>query len=551
MRADAEAGAAVWTGTRPLAFSLGRGRQLLLAYLIALVPALGMAFAQPVWQLTDEAQQYDVVAQYAHGVYPVEGKTTLQPETVDVMRLTGVYRWSPADTQPLPEQGDARTFTPPPSYLNGYAYQLWVRRHIWWFSYEAMQPPLFYAIAAPVWAISDHLGGALAAVYALRVLNALLLCLLAPLTLLTGWLLTRRDDVSIAATIAVIALPGLALNGSQVTNDTLGAVLGTATALVALLVAGRPQARWAALLGVALGATLLAKLTAAGLAGGVALALAWLALSGISTWLRQLGLVSLAGAACALVLSPWLLLNLHTFGHLVPSAEAANLMGAATSGATYTFAQSLMYCFVTFWTGEHMNTVPLTGAMALGSLAFAMLGIVGVQRLLRGTGRISAAAGSLAILSATVGGQIAWALVIPLVSGVGGMTPGRYLYPAVVPALLLLTAGIWALFKPELSRMALAAIVVLGVLNLGLYAQGYTAWYQEPRYDPLTATMSQDINLAGSYSGVEIDVDRLLVDHTQHTIWLHLIVKNHRSDNADWWSEPLVTFPNGHHVWAS
>ena len=88
----AEARVEVWSGARPFSLRLGRRARLAVAYVVALVPAVGMAFAQPVWQLTDEAQHYDVVAQYAQGVYPVEGRTTLRPQTVEVMRSTGVFR---------------------------------------------------------------------------------------------------------------------------------------------------------------------------------------------------------------------------------------------------------------------------------------------------------------------------------------------------------------------------------------------------------------------------------------------------------------------------
>src|SRR5919197_3149349 len=242
----------VLSGARPVTFRLGRRALLAVAYLVALIPALGMAFAQPVWQLTDEAQHYDMLAQYAHGVYPVEGQTTLRQETVDVMKLTGVYRWSPADTQPLPEHGDADTFTAPPSYLSGYKYQLWVRRHIWWFSYEAMQPPLFYALATPVWAAAERLAGPFDAVFAVRILNALLLALLAPLALVLAWRLTPRLDVVVASAAVVIAMPGLALNGSQITNDTLAAVLGAATVLACLQLVQRPRAQCALPTGAAL-----------------------------------------------------------------------------------------------------------------------------------------------------------------------------------------------------------------------------------------------------------------------------------------------------------
>ena len=481
----------------------------------------------------------------------MEGRTTLRPQTVDVMRSTGVYRWSPADTQPLPEQGDAASFTPPPSYLSGYTFELWVRRHIWQFSYEAMQPPLFYALAAPVWAAADRLAGPFDAVFAVRVLNALLLALLVPLALVMAWRLTPSADVPIAAAAVLVGMPGLALNGSQITNDTLAAVLGAATVLASLELAAKPRARWALIAGALLGATLLTKLTAAGVAAALGLALLWPLLARSGGFWRQVKLAALAAGAATVLLAPWLVLNLRAYGHLVPSAEAARLMGAATSGASYTFAQSLNYAFTTFWTGEHENTVPLTGLMALACIPFTIAGLVGVQRLLRSRGRTLAALPPLAIMLTAVVAETAWALAVPRLSGVGGMTPGRYLYPIAVPAAVLICAGVFALLKPELTRLAVAGVVLLGVLNLALYAEGFTAWYQEPRTDPLASDVSRDVNLDGAYQGVDIYVDRLLVDRDEGTIWFHLIVTNTRSDGADWWSEPLITFPNGRHVWAA
>src|SRR5205807_9618049 len=143
---------------------------------------------------------------------------------------------------------------------------------------------------------------------------------------------------------------------------------------------------------------------------------------------RQLKLAALTGGAVIALLAPWLFFNLRAYGHLVPNAEAARLMGAATSGATYTLAQSLNYCFTTFWTGEHENTVPLTGLMALFCIPFTIAGLVGLQRLLRGRGRTETALPPLAIMLTAVVAETAWTLAVPRLSGVGGMTPGRYLY---------------------------------------------------------------------------------------------------------------------------
>ena len=55
-----------------------------------------------------------------------------------------------------------------------------------------------------------------------------------------------------------------------------------------------------------------------------------------------------------------------------------------------------------FWTGEHENTVPLTGLMALACIPFTIAGLVGVQRLLRSRGRTLAALPPLAIMLTAV-----------------------------------------------------------------------------------------------------------------------------------------------------
>jgi hypothetical protein len=157
-------------------------KRLAAAYVIALVPALFMALGQPVWSRVDEAAHYDVIAQYAAGVYPHDALTTIRPPTLEVMERTGVYGFVVDNSYQRPDVNAG--FQPMPTGITNSAHVLWIRRHVYQFSYEAFQPPLYYALALPAWLAGDALGGALGAVYAVRVFDALLAALLAPLSML-------------------------------------------------------------------------------------------------------------------------------------------------------------------------------------------------------------------------------------------------------------------------------------------------------------------------------------------------------------------------------
>ncbi len=530
---------------------LSRRVQALLAYVVALVPALALAFIQPVWQLTDEAQHFDVIAQYAHGTYPIEGHTTLRPETAAIMQATGNYRWSPPGSVPRPAITDPSEFEAAPPYLSGYQYQLWVRRHIWWFSYEAMQPPLFYAAATPVWLAATHWGDPVAAVYAIRVMNALVLALIGPLALLAAGLLMPARRLAPAATfVFTAALPGLLLNGTAVTNDTFGAVLGSGAVLLAAWMARRAWTqRMAVLLGLLLGLTLVSKLTAIGIVAGIAAAWAWPALRLGAPWRRQLRLGVLSGLAAEVVLLPWLALNVIHYQHAVPNEEAAHLMGAGTSGGHFSVWQSLSYCWQTFWTGEHLNTLPYTGAFAIAMLGLGGLSVVGLQRLVRGRDAFAAATTvpvTLWVFALAVAGQALWALMLPIVGGLGGMAPGRYLYPAIAPAMALFTAGLLAILRRGwMLPAAVLAFVALSAANFVAYATGQTAVPSERRSGPPTQVAVQDVYGEGFYRGVTVDVDRVVTDRRVGSVWVHIHVTNSSPLPADWWSAPSVKVSNG------
>ena len=74
------------------------------------------------------------MAQLAHGTYPVEGRTLIRQQTLDLMAETGIYRWNVPGQWPVPPVRSTAQLQTVPAYLTGYARRLWIVRHIWQFS---------------------------------------------------------------------------------------------------------------------------------------------------------------------------------------------------------------------------------------------------------------------------------------------------------------------------------------------------------------------------------------------------------------------------------
>src|SRR5216684_3510077 len=238
---------------------------LILAYSAALIPGLVMALAQPVWSRVDEAQHADFIVQLSHGVYPVADTTLIDSETLHLMQSTGTFRFGVPGSYPVPDLADVG---PPPAGMSARANAVWMSRHLWQLSFESSQTPGYYLAIVPPWWVIDRLGGPLAAVYGIRIINALLIALLAPMAVVvTICLAPGRAEIAVLAAVFAILLPGLALNGTRISNDGLAAVLGGLAIVIAVGSVGKAWTwRRAVLLGLAVGAGLLVKLTLIGLA---------------------------------------------------------------------------------------------------------------------------------------------------------------------------------------------------------------------------------------------------------------------------------------------
>jgi Dolichyl-phosphate-mannose-protein mannosyltransferase len=267
-------------------------RALVVVQLAALLfAAVATAARFPVWALVDEAAHFDYVQSIAEdGRLPVLDEDRVHDEVLAI---------------------DEGTYPAPPRVRAE-------ERGLFGRSYEGFQPPLAYALAAPVYAVpSDH-------ETKLRALRGLGVVLLGVAALLT-WLLARRvvPDAPVAAFSAALTFllwPGVVVRAVTFSNAGLELVLGVALALALWRALTERSDRWLVIAGVLTGAALLTKLTLMCFLPTLAVAL----LAAL-----RAGRVRAAAAAAgipALMLAPWVAFNLSTYDSPTGSGAVQSLM---------------------------------------------------------------------------------------------------------------------------------------------------------------------------------------------------------------------------------
>lgn len=517
-----------------------RAHALVFAYLAALVPALVMALTQPVWSLVDEAQHADFIIQLSHGVYPVADRTPISAETLRVSETTGVFRaFYPPGSYPRPDLTDVG---PPPDGITDRADAAWVQRHLWQLSLESVQTPAYYVAMVPAWWLADRLGGPFAAIYTLRVINALILASLAPMAVMvTRVLFASRPEVTLLAAILAILLPGLDLNGTRISNDTLAAAIGGLIVVVAV--------RWAAsvwswrrtgLAGLLLGAGLLVKVTLLGLAPALAISALWP--NGSTSWRGRIARVAIGGAIAIVCLAPWFLLNLHDYGTPLRSARVARLSDAVPGQLNGPFVVLDVAVFVlTYWTGEPWGALPLAAPLAVLGALIAMAVPVGIVKLLRNRGTTGSKAVVWVVVAAAAG-MVGLALFLPASGSFEFVAAGRYAYPALPAAAALGAIGICTVLRNHLAqRVAVAIYAALAVLALGLGALGLPTPPQPGAGVPPSDATFESVNVSGHMQSVNITIDRVALDRTGKATWFEVAVSNAGPEEAEWTVPPVVS----------
>jgi 4-amino-4-deoxy-L-arabinose transferase-like glycosyltransferase len=425
----------------------------LLPWLPPLLLLLGVqtfqAFREPIFSPIDELPHTDYVRTIAETArLPVYGDAR-----TDLILLSIYYHEYPSPVT-------AEQLKNPPHPANA-------------ISYEALQLPLFYLVAAPVYRALDF--DPRVAIYGVRMLNVLLSAVLLVLMVqVLRRIFPLRRRLAMLMALVLLLIPGVSIRNSQVTNQVLATLL--VTLLLYLLVRREmdsPGPAHSFTQGAVLGLAVLAKLTALGALP--ALLLAWLRRRKALGW----GLAAGAGGFI-LVTLPWLAWSLPTYGHPIPFMArhlamwpTALFAAPATAAGWLDFATHVNHYFWLPWdwqtTGglwEWVLKIPVWAGFALLVAALAS-GII--EATSRRSG-IAASACRLALLM-VIGFAVGY---VALAFGLNRFWPtdGRELY-VFIGALAVLFGSLAVRLRESVGLALFGGLLVAWLLvDVGFYLAG-------------------------------------------------------------------------------
>lgn len=449
-RVDARADLAE-TATPPKGLSM-RSR-LPRGHLIALVAILLVGFVRglfwvvtaEVWYPIDEAQHYAYVQSLAEGDgIPVVGKDRVSVEVLDMMRRSDT---SVLKSSPIPIDADDPNW--------GVARE----------QYEGVQPPLYYALLVPVYWASRPLG-VLPSVFALRLASLVFALLAVPLTyLLARELFPRIPVVWLASSAVLVLVHGFNFEPAVIGNDAMLIPASIAPLVVVARVWTRGlTSKSAVYAGALLGLALLVKSTAfpaAALAAWVILAMVVSGRERMSTAIRW-GLV-FAGTALVMLL-PWFIWNLRTYGALTGSEAVDRLTGALQAHLPFGF-DTVRWHFAKvrhgYWDLERTPRGIAQYGVLLEAWAIASL-VAGLIACRQRRDRDDAARlvwlGASFLLTFA-----AFYALISIVFGESVSVVGRHLYVALAPTCVLMAAGFVIALGPRRAMVVLLAMAALAL----------------------------------------------------------------------------------------
>jgi small subunit ribosomal protein S36 len=346
------------------------------------------------------------------------------------------------------------------------------------FNQQPQHPPLYYQALALALRVERRVlpgaepPAAVTEIGLLRVLNAAMVVLLPLAAWATATRLGADRRTATTAAALVLVVPQLTHIGSTINNDNLLTALASVLAvLLAGVVRGDRSWRTAGLVAVVTGLALLTKAFALLLLPWIAVAYLVAARCAARRGERPLPVVVIGaatGVGAALISGWWWIGNQRRTGSFAPTLD--EVLMPTVSG----FEPDLEFFVRRFgaffperfwgWFGLYSARLPL---WVIGLATAALLAVVAVG-LLRPGGRLRRAHLAIGLLPVALVGafvvQHAWSLYTR--SGRTSFIQGRYLFPVIVPLMVVAAAGLSRLA----GRWAPVAALVVG---LALHALGF------------------------------------------------------------------------------
>ena len=464
--------------------------------------------AFPPFHSTDEPFHFDLIVKYAAGHVPVrllDERLSAETTTTIVLYGTGWSRprpdlvllhHSPEYLNPLPPDGAV----PPPVWTAPAAVREavlpWGRERWNSVNYEAMEPPVYYAVAGAWY----RLGGTLGLTggqrfYWTRFLNALLAAgLVAIAALFARAVCPDNRALALAVPLLVAAFPQDSFYGT--TNDAPLAPLLFGAALWALLqiLRAAPPWPWYVLAGVLVAATVLTKYSHVAIVGALGLALAVVGATrrDRAEYVRLGGLVLIV----LVLIGAWVTRNVWLAGEVTGSHQKAVALGwsvksLAAIGDHPFFGRGAILALIgdfgtdllaTFWRGEitwHGRPMTLPGIDRVYILSSVLLLTCAVIRA--AGARVRAERLALGISAATLLLAVAAVAALSTVFDFGTQnqypsrarpyfTQGRLLVGTLVPFVTLYLYGLQGALSWARLRCAGALLIV--TIAIALVALG-------------------------------------------------------------------------------
>lgn len=414
------------------------------------LPVLGLmllqtylVFREPIFTPVDELEHTDYVRTIAEQArLPIYGQELIDPTLLAVYLHEYPGPFDPTHYQRLPQ----------------YIY----------LGYEALQFPVYYIVAAPVYKIFDR--DPRAAIYALRMQNvAFSGALLLVLMLLLRGVFPGRPEVAALAPLTFLMMPGVSLRHSQVTNQVLAALL-LAVLFTLLLRNGKSSpGRVAFVEGALLGVAVLTKITVVGL--GPSILAAWATRTG---GLRQRFAPGAAGFVLATL--PWLIWSLAVYHFPLPWVTTHLQLSFCPCPAPTSITGWEGFIHDTWtnfvlpyeWAGTALVCVPgcievspRTALMRVGLAVFAIVATAGLGwGLFALRDRASQLWRPTFLAMLAIAGVVGGILALDGSLGRYAATDLREVYVFAAPIVLLL-GGLAASFDRRWTVLAMASILIL------------------------------------------------------------------------------------------